>query len=68
MGNKMIKWLIIAVMLIVIPTTGIMYWGATNLRGKLCISLTGLLIYVVLAFGYSWLSLRSKNFVDWLKH
>ncbi|GEM_PF-4297523 len=62
------KWLISIVMTLVIPVTGIIYWGATNLRGKLCIALTGLLINIGLAFWYSWLEHRPKNFTDWLRN
>ncbi len=62
------KWLITVVMTLVIPITGIIYWGATNSRGKLCIVLTGLLINSGLAFWYSWLDRRPKSFTDWLRH
>lgn len=68
MTTTLIKWLITVVITGVIPVTGIIYRGATNLRGKLCIALTGLLINVLLAFWYSWLDRRPKNFTDWLRH
>ena len=62
------KWLITVVMTLVIPITGIIYWGAANLRGKLCIALTGLLINAGLALWYSWLDRRPKGWADWLRH
>lgn len=68
MANTLTKWLITIVMTLVIPITGIIYWGATNLKGKLCIALTGILINVGLAFWYSWLDRRPKSFTDWLRH
>ena len=68
MVKTLLKGLITIVMMGVIPVTGILYWGATNLKGKLSIALTGLLIYVLLAFWYSWLKRRPRNFTDWLKH
>lgn len=68
MLTTLTKWLITVVMTAVIPITGIIYWGASNLRGKLCIALTGLFINVLLAFWYSWLDRRPKNFTDWLNH
>lgn len=68
MANTLTTWLITVVMTAVIPVTGIIYWGATSLRGRLCIALTGLLIYLVLAFWYSWLDRHPKNFTDWLRH
>lgn len=68
MANTLTKWLITVVMTAVIPVTGIIYWGATSLRGRLCISLIGLAINVVLAFWYSWLDRRPKNVTDWLEH
>ncbi len=68
MRTTLIKWLITVVMTLVIPISAVVYWGATNLRGKLCIALTGLLINVVLAFWYSWLDRRPKNVSDWLRH
>ena len=68
MLTTLTKWLITVVMTAVIPITGIIYWGTTNLRGKLCIALTGLLINVLLALWYSWLDRRPKNVSDWLNH
>ena len=68
MLNTLVKWLITAIMTGVIPVTGIVYWGATTLRGKLCIALTGLLINSLLALWYSWLDRQPKNFADWLRH
>ena len=68
MANTLTKWLITIVMMLIIPITGIIYWGATNLKGKLCITLTGILINVGLAFWYSWLDRRPKSFTDWLRH
>lgn len=68
MLTTLTKGLITIVMTAVIPITGIIYWGATNIRGKLCIALTGLLINVVLAFWYSWLDRRPRSFTDWLRH
>ena len=68
MTATLTKWLITVVMTGVIPVTGIIYWGATNMRGKLSIAVTGLLVNVVLAFFYSWLDCRPKSFTDWLKH
>ena len=62
MAITLTKWLVTIVMTGVIPITGIIYWGATNLRGKLCIALTGLLVNVLLTFFYSWLDCRLKNF------
>lgn len=64
MAITLTKWLVTIVMTGVIPITGIIYWGATNLKGKLCIALTGLLVNVLLAFFYSWLDCRLKNFAD----
>ena len=64
---RLLKFLVFVVMMGVIPATGIMYWGATNLTGKVSIVSTGALLYVSLAFFYSWLSLRPKSFKDWLR-
>lgn len=64
----LVKWLIPAVMTAVIPVSAVVYWGATNLKGKLSIALTGLLINLVLAFWYSWLDRRPKNWKDWWSH
>lgn len=66
MVTTLTKWLITVVMTGVVPITGIVYWGATDLRGKLSIALTGLLIDVALACWYVWLDRRPKNFIDWL--
>jgi hypothetical protein len=68
MLTTLTKWVITVAMTGVIPITGIIYWGATSLRGKVCIALTGLFINVALAFWYSWLDYRPKNFTDWLRH
>ncbi|GAB3992063.1 hypothetical protein GCM10028807_24310 [Spirosoma daeguense] len=68
MFTTLTKWLITLVMMGVILTTGIVYLGATQPRGKLCIILTGLLINAGLAFWYSWLDRRPKSVTDWLKH
>ena len=68
MFSTLTKWLITVVMTGVIPVTGIIYWGAPTLRGKLCIALTGLLINGLLAFWHSWLDRRPKNVIDWLNH
>ena len=68
MFTSLIKWLITIVMTGSVPITGIVYWGATNLKGKLSIALTGLLINLGLAFWYSWLDRRPKNLSDWLSH
>ena len=67
MLTSLTKWLITVVMTLAIPITGIIYWGATNFRGKLCIVLTGLLINTGLAFWYSWLDGRPRSFTDWLR-
>jgi len=67
MRTTLLKWLITVVMTLVIPMSAVVYWGATNLRGKLSIALTGLLINVVLAFWYSWLDRRPRNLRDWLR-
>jgi hypothetical protein len=68
MLTSLTKWLITVVMTLVNPITGFVYWGATNLRGKLCIAATGLLINIVLGFWYSWLDRRPRSFTDWLRH
>jgi hypothetical protein len=64
MVNNLTKWLITIVMTGIVPVTGIIYWGANNLRGRLCITLMGLLINVVLAYWYSWLDGRPRNCTD----
>jgi len=68
MRTALIKSLITMVMTVSSPITGVIYWGATNVRGKLCIVLTGLLVHLGLAFWYSWLDRRPKNISDWLGH
>ena len=66
MFSRLTKWLITIVMTSVIPVTGIIYWGATHLSGKLSIALTGLLIDVGLVLWYVWLDRHPKQFTDWL--
>lgn len=68
MLTSLVKWLITVVMTLIIPVTGIVYWGAANLKGKLCITLTGVLINIGLALCYSWLDRRPKSFTDWIRH
>lgn len=68
MAHTLLKWLITVVMTLNLPITGIIYWGATQLTGKLSIVFTGLLVHVVLAFWYSWLNHRPKSVTDWLDH
>ncbi len=68
MRTTLVKWLITVAMTLVIPISAVVYWGATNLKGKLCIALTGLLINLALAFWYSWLDRRPSNLRDWLSH
>lgn len=68
MANTLAKWVITIVMTLLIPVTGIIYWGATNSRGKLCIVLIGVLTYTGLAFWYSWLERWPKSFADWLEN
>lgn len=66
--TTLIKFLIVVVMFGVIPVTALIYFGASNLTGKMSILSTGILLYLSLGFSYSWLSLRPANFKDWLKH
>ncbi|QJW90265.1 hypothetical protein HNV11_13210 [Spirosoma taeanense] len=63
----LLKFMIVVVMTGIIPVTGIIYWGATNLTGKASILSTGTLLYFSLAFCHSWLSVQPASFRDWLK-
>ncbi|WP_040005643.1 hypothetical protein [Fibrisoma limi] len=63
----LLKFLLVLAMIAVTPITGIIYWGATNVTGKVSILLTGTLLYILLAFYHSWLSVHPTSFRDWLK-
>ena len=65
---RILKLLITVVATLIIPTTGVIYLGATNIIGRLSITLTGLLVYFSLAFWYSWLHHRPTSFRDWLRN
>ena len=68
MKTKLLKLAITLAMMAAIVATLVAYMGATNLKGKASIILTGLLITVSLAVVHSWLTLRPVSFREWLKH
>ena len=66
--NRLMKLILIVVAVLIIPTTGVIYLGTTNIIGKLSITSTGLLVYLSLAFWYSWLHHRPTRFRDRLQN
>lgn len=66
--TTLLKFLILVVMFVSIPVTTVIYFGATNLAGKISILSIGILLYLLSGFYYSWLSLAPAGFKDWLKH
>lgn len=64
MIKQIAKLAITLVASMVIPITGVIYLGATNLTGKLSILGTGLFVYFSLAVWYSLLTHRPAGICD----
>ena len=68
MIKRITKFALTFIASMVIPITGVVYVGATNLTGKLAVMGTGLFVYCSLAIWYSILHDRPTSFHDWLQH
>lgn len=66
--TRIMKLIVTVVATLIIPVTGVICLGATNVIGRLSITSTGLFLYVSLAFWYSWLHHKPTSFRDWLQH
>ncbi len=66
--TTLLKFLLVVFMAIVIIITAIIYLGAGSITGKISILTSGVLVYILMGFYYSWLALSPASFKDWLKH
>ncbi len=66
--NTLLKFIIAVVMVAIIPVTAVIYFGATNPTGKISILTIGILLYLLLGFYHSWISIVPRSFREWLKN